>query len=483
MARRAWLASLFVAVAVTAACGSHPRMPAHPPASGAGWAYEIVADDNARELGVMATFPQGTEPTLSVDDQARRFLRDVEVSRGDGWAKVEPKDGVWRIDACGRGCSVRYRFLLEEAAHALDDVNLATKYDGAIESPPSSWLLRPTRFERGVPYRFHVQTADGVSFATGVTPGSAPDTYEADVVDLELAPYSVFGTLRVRSLDVDGVRFTIARLPGKLAMDDAALDRWITMSASAVASFYGHFPVRKALLILVPSNGDDVSGKTLASGGASILLDVGAAMKPARMNDDWVLTHEMTHLAFPSLARRYIWLEEGLATYVEPIARALVGTIPPEEVWRGLVRGLPNGQPAPGDRGLDHTPTWGRTYWGGALFCLMADIEIRKATQNRHSLEDALRGIVDAGGNGEVRWSLERALAEGDRAIGVHVLEEMHARWGDTPITVDLPRLWARLGVSAKDGKIAYDDSAPDAAIRRGIAGGEKSAQPNARAY
>ena len=58
---------------------------------------------------------------------------------------------------------------------------------------------------------------------------------------------------------------------------------------------------------------------------------------------------------------------------------------------------MPKGLPAAGDRGLDYTPTWGRTYWGGALFCLLADIDIRKRTSNRFGLQDALRAIVAAG--------------------------------------------------------------------------------------
>ena len=78
------------------------------------------------------------------------------------------------------------------------------------------------------------------------------------------------------------------------------------------------------------------------------------------------------------LAMEHHWIEEGLATYVEPIARAQAGQFSVKLVWRDLVVGLPRGLPQPGDRGLDFTPTWGRTYWGGALFCLLADIEIRK---------------------------------------------------------------------------------------------------------
>ena len=150
------------------------------------------------------------------------------------------------------------------------------------------------------------------------------------------------------------------------------------------------------------------------------------------------MTHEMVHLAFPSVPDEHHWIEEGIATYVEPIARAQVGDLSPEIVWRELVDGLPKGLPAPGDRGLDNTHTWGRTYWGGALFCLMADIEIHRRTNNRYGLQDALRGIVRAGGNMEHDWPLARALKAGDEAIGVPVLTELYDRMKATPITPDL---------------------------------------------
>ena len=46
-----------------------------------------------------------------------------------------------------------------------------------------------------------------------------------------------------------------------------------------------------------------------------------------------------------------------------------------------MMRDMPKGLPQAGDQGLDNTATWGRKYWGGAMFCLLADIEIRKATE------------------------------------------------------------------------------------------------------
>ena len=87
-----------------------------------------------------------------------------------------------------------------------------------------------------------------------------------------------------------------------------------------------------------------------------------------------------------------------------------------EQVWGGMVDGMPQGLPAPGDQGLDNTHTWGRTYWGGAIFCLLADIEIRKRTGNAKSLQDALRAINRAGGTIEAHWPLERAIEVGDKA-------------------------------------------------------------------
>jgi hypothetical protein len=465
--------SLALAAAL-AGCASHVAPPSRVPAGdGSGWAYEVLADEGARELGVLATFPPGSAPTLGVVDESARFVSDVELAdaAGKSWTKVRPTDGAWHVDACAtRGCSVRYRFLLGDAASALDDVDLAAAYDHAIEAPPSTWLLRPTEFSRGTPYRFHVRAAD--TFATGVRPvEGAPDTYGADVTDLELAPYTVFGAARSRSLVVEGSTIEIATLRGRLALDDAAVDHWVTISARAIAEYYGRFPVKRLLLVVTPSSGDQAGGKTLAGGGATILLDVGRDMKPEDVPKDWVLTHEMTHVSFPTLPRQYRWLEEGLATYVEPIARAHVGTIEPEEVWQGLVDGLPKGEPEPGDRGLDRTHTWGRTYWGGALFCLLADMEIRQRTGNRRSLRDALRGILADGGNGEARWSIERTLEAGDKAVGAPVLAELHARYGTTPVSVDLARVWQRLGVQVNGGSIAFDDRAPEAAIRRGIAG------------
>jgi predicted metalloprotease with PDZ domain len=125
--------------------------------------------------------------------------------------------------------------------------------------------------------------------------------------------------------------------------------------------------------------------------------------------------------------------------------------------------------PQAGDRGLDATPTWGRTYWGGALYCLLADLEIRQRTKNRYGLRDALVAIVEAGGNIEVDWSIQRALRIGDRATGVPVLSELYEKMKDQPSPVDLDELWRRLGVSVRNRQVHFDDTAPLADVRKAM--------------
>jgi hypothetical protein len=249
----------------------------------------------------------------------------------------------------------------------------------------------------------------------------------------------------------------------------ARLRPWVARAAEAVVAFYGRLPVSRVRLVITRSD-RGFSGTTRSDRGrASIRLRVPNDVSAAALADDWVLTHEMVHLALPDLEDRHSWLEEGVATYVEQIARARLGLVAQDKVWGDMLAGMPKGMPERGDEGLDRTPTWGRTYWGGAMFCLLADVAIRERTGNRRSLDDALRGILDAGGNITVHWDIARVLEVGDRATGVPVLRELYDRLGQKPEAPDLAALWKRLGVSRSGEGLHFDDAAPLAAIRRSM--------------
>ncbi len=258
---------------------------------------------------------------------------------------------------------------------------------------------------------------------------------------------------------------------GPMKMSRQELLAWVQTSASTVSGYYfGHFPVSHLTLRIRSFDGSGIRhGVTYAKDGGLILISVGRETEMAATKDDWVLVHEMIHLAFPSMDDSHHWIEEGISTYVEPVARARAGLLPVAEVWRSFVHDMPKGEPGSGDQGLDTTHTWGRTYWGGGLFCLVADVRIRERTKNRMGLEDALYGILQSGGTINDDWDIEKALTMADKATGTTVLRDLYRETRDKPAPVDLDQLWQKLGIEMKDGSVAFNDKAPEANIRKAI--------------
>ena len=448
-----------------AAC-SPPRSPAASRASG-DWSFQVSAAPGARELSVVADLAPGSGDQLGVEPGAEPFVQDVQLLTSSGWASLPPRGASWIAPACRSGCRLRYRFQLAQAAQALDDIERASALHGAVFAPPSTWLLRPTQQPGVGTWRLRV---DGdLPFLSGLLLGGAG--FEAATDDLEAAPYSAFGRFSTRTLAFEGGMLELAFLEGTFdRAEQGRIEGWVRRSGEAVGGLYRRFPVPRALIFVLPSEQEGVGfGRTLGNGGASILVGVGKPVREAELRQDWVMPHELLHLAFPSVPAHQSWIEEGLSTYLEPVARVRAGQLREEEMWRDFAMSMPQGQPDEGDRGLDRTPTWGRTYWGGAIFCLLADVEIRRRTSGERSLLDALRAINEAGGNVMRRWTLERALELGDRATGTTVLKDLHREHGERPVRVDLEALWRSLGVELRGGRVVLEDEAPLAWVRRGI--------------
>lgn len=490
-------------------CRSLPG--ADPGSGGAGaselWRYGVRFLPESGRLDVQLTLPRGAWPELEIEPALRGAVEALSVTvpgleagdgvppageeglaRGTGWTPVPaapPSPGAGRdragvvasVDACQkRGCTLRYRFALRAAAQAARDPMYAEEAGGALIAPSSTWLLRPRRAPPGARYRVRVEVPPGWSFLTGLSPARESGVYEADAEGIGVAPFAAFGRLDATALAVEGGEILLARPAAMAWPHEASTAALVRSSAGAVAGYFGRFPVPRVLLLLLwdPACGTpdhDCYLTTLGNGGASIAGAVAPipaieAIDPVR---EWQMAHEMVHLAFPNLARRHHWLEEGVATYVEPVARARAGILTPEQVWGELHDNLAQGLPGPGDGGLDDTARWARTYWGGALFCLLADIRIREQSHGRRGLEDALRGILAAGGDIRVRWPIERVLEVGDRAAGVPVLGPLYQALAHRPEPTDLAALFRSLGVSRRDGAVVFDDAAPEAEIRKSI--------------
>ena len=280
--------------------------------------------------------------------------------------------------------------------------------------------------------------------------------------------YEALGTLPVLRLTPAGGEIDVVFMPEVPTAQRPAIVDWIQLSAAALVQYFGQFPVKHLGLLVRAGEGRRVGrGTAFGYAGSAIRVTVGRDADRATFLADWVLVHEMVHTSFPTLPRRHLWIEEGGATYVEPIARAQAGQLSAAAVWQEFRRGMPQGLPQPGDEGLDNTHTWGRTYWGGAVFCLLADVQILQRTDKRHGLQAALDAIRLASGGNSARWTLEKALAVGDAAVGVPVLSGLYRAMGAQAVATDLDALFTQLGVPAQGG--AFDEAAPLADVRRAI--------------
>jgi hypothetical protein len=270
----------------------------------------------------------------------------------------------------------------------------------------------------------------------------------------------------IKMLALPGAEIELQFTPDFSAAQRAAAEVWVLRSADVVVRYFGRFPVPALELLVQGRIGAGVlGGAALAEPSLHIRVRVGRSTTAQSYRADWVLVHEMVHLALPRVPRPQRWVHEGAATYIETVARARAGLLQAADVWRGWSRHMPQGQPRPGDQGLDHTPSWARTYWGGALFFLQADVRLRQRGSPARGLQHALQGVLAAGGDYRVLWDAQRIFAAADAATGQTTLSEMYREHKDQATPADLAGLWRELGV---DGASLRDD-APLAAVRRAI--------------
>jgi hypothetical protein len=270
----------------------------------------------------------------------------------------------------------------------------------------------------------------------------------------------------VELLDVQGAELEVQFAPGLRPALQALALPWVRRCAGAVSAYFGRFPLPQVELLLAGADGAGVqAGVSYAEPSPLLRLRLGRDTTAAQFADDWILVHEMVHLAIPRVPRSQNWLHEGFATYVEALARGRAGMLSANTVWQAWMREMPQGLPRDGDRGLDHTPTWGRTYWGGALFALLADVEMRRRGSATRGLQHALQGVLAAGGDFRVAWPVTRILATADRSVAQTTLTELYEHMKDRAVHTDLPALWRDLGVS----DAGLRDDARLAEVRRAI--------------
>jgi hypothetical protein len=473
--------ALPLAVALsTPSCGGSSTPPATTQAGAPLVSYEasLRADGT---LEVVVRDPDGALAQATIEEGAEVHLLALEVQRVGLAAGESSEAPRRRVDArslpialpeCASGCVVRYTLDLRAIARDFQNPQFGFVLGEDLVMPVTSFLLRPTG--EAPPGRFVLTFAEGAPAGRRFVSGLAADAdgrFSADLADLPQAPYGAFTRSDPISV-ASGVR--VVRLGPEPALGDAAVHAWVDEAARDVAGYLGTFDAKPLVLVLV-EEGDDVGmGYSLGNGGASVLVGLGRDAPAAVLERDWVMTHELLHTSMPSLSSRHNWMEEGFATYAEPVARVKRGRLSEERVFREWQRAMWQGQPRD-DAGLDGTRSWGRLYWGGAGFWFAAELAVHEATGGAKTLADCFGAVTRASRGIADRWSVERFLTACDAGLGAPVVRPLYERMAREPVALPFDEMFARLGVTSGEAGVELTSEAPLASCRAAVFGGAKT--------
>jgi hypothetical protein len=468
--------SIFALGVLAAGC-VEPQAPRHQGEPPTACRYDARLESDDGELSVRASCDR--DLTSLVASEA--VMAHLVEMRSDDGSLVE-RDGA--DFALPRGTrAVTYRIDLDAVASLAADVDVAQRAERAGRkawiTAVSTWILRPRPLTRDLRVSIAVSTPPHLGFATAMRQGDG-GAYELLGREVRHATYAVFGAFdtdvvslpaapRADRPHASGAKLEIVTLPGSLASSRRERLAWVTDTARAVGRFWRGFPVARALLAFVPVPGDEVvHGKVVSPGGAGIALLLGESLRDDALFDDWILVHELFHLGVPSFAREGEWLDEGLATYYEPIIRARAGFRDAAWVWREFADDMGQGLPAVEDTGLDKSEGVA-LYWGGAIVALLADVAARQRSDGALGLEDGLRAVLEQGGDATVKWELDRFIDAVDARLGAPTLRPLAERHRFAGERVSLPELWRDLGMQLEGDALTFDDAAPLAPVRRAI--------------
>lgn len=415
----------------------------------------------------------------SAENAAAPHISRVRTARGEALGSEGYR---WELPDEGAPVAISYRVDLEGIANEVGHFDVAERVGRSLVSPVSTWMLRPEPLDDGVPVTLRVKTPPGMRFATGLR--RAGDGYALEAHEIRTATYAVFGTFDELHFELPGrerlgtTRLDVAILDAPLDANRTALATWIEASARAVADFWGGFPVERALLVVIPVRGREgvLFGKVLPESAPGIALLVGQHTPADRLYDDWVLVHEIFHLGFPSFNGEGKWLDEGLATYYEPLIRARQGWKSEESVWAEFVRAMPQAVSRGHVGELEKASSFREVYWGGAIVVLLADLEARRRSSGARGLEDGLRTVLTSGGDASEVWTLERVIRLIDSRYESPLLAPLARAHAHRETPVDLDALWREFGISRVSDGVVLDDSAPLANIRKTIVYGPSGA-------
>ena len=431
--------------------------------------YTITVDKELKVMTVEARFDRPIDYISARSRYAPRYVRNLRDC--DSQSSLRTRGRSVRLPDGGIRC-LSYTVNLDAADRDADKIIIS----------PTLWMWRP-RLRRDDEILAQFKLAAGADvFVPWQRLDDDQKRYRLVASPESGIATAVFGQLEERFATAAGTELRIVLLNKQ---DDIDLDRlvpWVRDTAANIELTYGRFPNPSASVLLIPvsnwgwgSNSAVSFGRVVRDGGETVELMINPRKPIDDFYSEWTPTHEFSHLMLPYLDREQRWISEGFAQYYQNVLLARAGQYEQGEAWQNIFDGLERGrQSAPGaspneasNGGMRDTRM--KVYWSGASLALMADVELRRRSGGRESLDSVLGELQACCLPSATSWSGIELFRQLDRFLDEPLFMDLYHRYADAEGFPDARPLLARLGVAERRGRVTLDDNAELAAIRAAI--------------
>jgi hypothetical protein len=365
------------------------------PALGGTHEYRVTVSEGLQKLDVEARLASGVDSVRARQRGASDYLVEARACEGERLLRT----GSRLSNPPGKLTCFAYTVDLVKAAD--NNPRLQAFGHDTLVLPVNDWMWRP-RLGGGDEVLVTFDLADGVEVSMPwQTIKDQPASYRLLSSPQSGTGVAIFGRFDAEVVKVAGADLRVVALPTPEGPINPDIIDWTRETAANIALTYGRFPNPDARVVLFPVasrwGGSAVPfGRVVRDGGETIELLVNPGKPEESFLGDWTATHEFTHLMLPYVGRSDRWVSEGFAQYYQNVLLARAGRYSPEEAWsrigEGLTRGrqsAPDLSPAAATSAAERN-TRMKIYWSGAALALMADIELRRRSAGRESLDVVL---------------------------------------------------------------------------------------------
>ncbi len=421
---------------------------------------------------------------LCFDGEAPRYL--YRNPQADDWSdgiylahsrlKISGRHGEIRLPALPDNACIRWQSDFRSALNRKDHQLILQRGSDLVMSA-DLWFWRGPR-DRDLLVRVTLPAdrsfstpwamLDSTAAYTSYRPDNTPATWESRIA---------IGRFEVQTIEVPGARIRLAA-PGDLSDDQLEKFRlWIKESVLAVTSVFGSFPQPQPQVLVIPVGQRRqaiLGAQVIRGGGLAAVLLVDENRPLEELTSDWTATHEFSHMLFPYISSHDRWLSEGLASYYQNVLRARNGRLTETQAWQKLYEGFQRGKKGTHGGSLEQATQQGwrstmRVYWSGAALMLQADMQLRKTSGGRQSLDTALKSLSHCCMENGKTWRATEMFAQLDELTGTHIFSSLYDQHVHAESFPDMRSTWEYLGVDTGHNRVSLIDTAPLATVRTSI--------------